>query len=464
MAFYQEGNNKKKRSETTFEGGVNTGTSLFDIGDGETTDEYGFDTDSFPARKVKKGRTAYGTSGAAQTNLLAHFGNTHLVRAVGTALQYNSSGVIWTAIAGTFADADWDYTNYNGRLIMTNGTDEVKSWDGSTLSDLNAADAPLGKYITSSINRVYIAEGSTIHFCANNAETDWTSAENSGADDFTVNGGDITGLTYFKDQVTVFKKNAMGVYYGNNFFTQKLAIISNDIGCISSKTIVEVGDTLFWLGQNDVYAFQGGQPIAISQKIRSYLDSINTTHITKCCAFTDGIRYYLCLVTGDNTEPNIRLVYDPRYGVWRIPALSENYRQGVQLNNVVYVGDSAGQTYKEFDGTTNNGTAISWGLTTKPYDEGLPEAEKTYLDLHLQGLFETGTTVALSVSTQDRNGTFEGMDFDPTTASDYTQNRNVVIPLDTVPLAYWTRYTISGTGPAELQQMQRYFRYQRVQR
>lgn len=463
MAFYQEGN-KKLRGESTFEGGVNTGTSLFDISASETTDEVGFDTDSYPARVTKKGRTGYGLSGAAQTNLLAHYGNTHLVRAVGTALQYNSAGDVWTAIAGAFTNADWDYTNYNGKLLMTNGTDEVKSWNGTVLSNLNAGVAPKGSFITSSINRVYLALGSSIHFSGNNVETDWTSSENSGIDDFTVNGGDITGLTYFRDQVTVFKSNAMGVYYGNNYFTQKLAVVSNDIGCTSFKTIVEIGESLFWLGQNDVYIYQGGKPLAIGQNIRYWLDNINKAQLSKCCAFTDGIRYYLCLVTGSNTEPNIRLVFDPRHNVWRIPALSESYRYGTQLNNITYVGDSAGLTFQEFNGTTNNGSAIVWSLTTKPFDEKTPEAEKTYLDLHLQGLFATGTTLVIAVSTEDRNGTFVAIGYDPTTASDYTQNRNVVIPLDTVPLAYWSRYRISGTGPVELQKWQRYYRVQRVQR
>lgn len=456
---------QKLRSECSFEGGVNTGVSLFAVKKNETTEEVGFDTDTYPGATVRNGRSTYGSSGAAVTRLLANFKETHLVRAVGTALQYNSSGTTWSAIAGSYTNADWDYTNFNDRLIMTNGTDDVKSWNGSALSNLNAADAPKGKYITSSLTRVYIAHGDSISFCAFLAETDWTTAEDSGTDQFyTPDGGDITGLTFFRDQVTAFKRRAMAVYYGNNYFNQKLVVVSNDIGCISFKTIVEVGETLFFLGENDVFVYQGGQPVAIGQRIREYLNRINTAQESKCCAFTDGLKYYLCLPLDASTEPDFRLVYDPRYGIWRVCAEDENYRYGARLNNVTYMGDSSGQTWKPLDGTTDNGTAVSWSLTTGPRDEGVPEAEKTYLELHLQGYFPTGTTLAVAVSTSDRDGSFTALSYDPTTASDYGQNRNVIIPLDDVPMTHKARFRLSGTGPAEIEQMQLYYRVQRIQR
>lgn len=460
------GGNRKIRSECSFEGGVNSGVSLFAVQANETTEEVGFDTDSHPGVSVRKGRETHGSSGAAVTRLLANYGEVHLVRAVGTALQYNSTGTTWSGITGTFTNVDWDFTNFNDKLLLTNGTDNVKQWNGSALSDLNASDAPKGKYITSSIQRVYIAhDGDQISFCAFQDETDWTSSENSGTDQFyTPDGGAITGLTFFHDQVMAFKRRAFAVYYGNNYFNQKLVTVSNDIGCVSFKTIVEVGNLLIWLGENDVYAFNGGQPELIGQRIRGYLNRINRAQEAKCCAFTDGLRYYLCLPLDSSTEPNARLVFDPRYGVWRACASSESYRYGTRLNNVTYAGDSVGQTWKPLSGTSDNGSAVMWSLTTGPRDEGVPEAEKTYLELHLQGHFPTGTTLAVAVSTVDRGGSFLTIPYDPTTAADYGQNRNIIIPLDDVPMTHRARFRLSGSGPAEIEQMQLYYRVQRVQR
>lgn len=455
--------NRKLRAESTFEGGVNTGLSLHALRDNESTDEIGFDTDGYPAATVRKGRTMYGASGSAVTRLLANFGNTHLVRAVGTKLQYDNGGVC-TDITGTYADADWDETNFNGKLLLTNGTDNVKQWVGSILSDL-AASAPKGKYITNDTLRVWIAKGDVLYFSGFLNEADWSSAENSGSVQYyTPNGGDITALRRFYDRVTVFKKDAMAEVQGRNYFNFQLVEISNDIGCVSFKTLQEVGDTLYWLGQNDVYGYMGGKPFPIGERIRGFLNRINPAYLDRCCAFTDGIKYYLCLVIDAATEPNLRLVFDPRYNVWRIPAQNENYRYGAQLNNVTYAGDASGQTWKTLEGTSDNGAAIPWSITTKPFDEGAAEAEKSYAELHLQGMFPSGSTLSVAISTVDRGGTFTTIDYDPTTAADYAQNRNVIVPLDATPLTHKARFRLSGTGPVEIESMQRYFRVHRVQR
>lgn len=463
-AIYSNSRSNRTRQSNNFSGGINTGFPAVSIADNQSTDEVGWDTDQFPVRAVRKGRTSYGTSGGGVTYLLANYGNTHLVRAVGTALQYNSTGTTWTAITGTFTAADWDYTNFNDKLILTNGTDEVKVWNGSALSDLNAADAPQGKYITNDTNRVWIALGDTLYWSAFLDETDWTTAEDSGSVQYyTPRGGDITAIKRYYDRITLFKKDSMAEIQGRSFFNFQLVEISNDIGCVSFKTLVEVGDTLFWLGQNDVYAYSGGKPRPIGQRIRSYLNDINTTHLSKCCAGTDGLRYYLCLVTGANTEPNIRFVYDPRYDVWLINALSEDFRYWAQLNNVTYVGDDAGQTFQAFDGTDDDGTAITWSITSKAFNDGLPEAESEYKELHLQGYFPSGSTVSASVNTDERDGTFTSVTFDPSTAASKYQNRNVIVPLDTVEHTHYFRYKLNGTGYVEIDEVQRYFKQLRVQ-
>ncbi|RAV22202.1 hypothetical protein [Paenibacillus contaminans] len=464
--MYQEGNNRKLRGENTFEGGLNQGASLFAVNDNETTEEYGFDTDNYPALTVRKGRTTYGSSGIAVTYLLTNYGNTHLVRAVGTTLQY-WNGSAWTPIIGTFTAVDWDATNFNGKLILTNGTDNVKSWNGTTLSDLNVSDAPKGKYIANNTLRVFMAKDSTIYFSKYLDETNWSDPDSAGFFEYyTPNGGNVTALKLFTNTIIAFKKDAMAEIVGTGETTQKhrLLEISSSIGCVSFKTIQLINEQMYFLGERDVYIYNGGRPSPIGQKIRAYLNSINPAHVSKCCAFTDGLKYYLCLVTGSATEPNIRLVFDPRYGIWRVCALDENYRYGAFLNGFPYVGDSSGQAFKELDGTTNAGSPIAWSVTTKPFDEGMPEAEKTYLDLHIQGLFQTGTTLTSSVSTQDRGSSFQTINFDPTAFADYAQSFNCVIPLDTVPLTFKTRFRLTGTGPVQIERLQRYYRVQRVQR
>ncbi|GAB7057339.1 hypothetical protein JCM16163A_40880 [Paenibacillus sp. YK5] len=460
-----------RRSAYDFSGGINTGNNPLDLKDNEETDGYGWDFDHYPSLSTRKGRTAYGASGGGVTYLLMNFNNTHLVRAVGTKLQYNSTGTTWSDISGTWAATDWCAANFdvNGpALILTNGTDAVQYWNGTTLSVLSSS-APKGKYVAADNRRVYIASGDTVSYCAFQNATDWTTVDNAGVVQYyTANGGDITALYSFEGQIWAFKKDAFALIFhtGDSRVTHRLVEQSNNIGCVNFKTVVEVGSYLFWLGQQDVYIGAGGAAREIGEPIRKYLNNINTAQIGKCFAWTDGLKYYLCLVTGSNTEPDTELVYDPRPDrrKWRVRSISlGGLRYGAYLNNVPYAGDYTGQTYRLNNGTTDNGTPISWSTTSRPFDDGAMEAEKELYELHIQGYFPPASTMTIEVAPSDRGDTEWFLINYDTSADIRAQNKNIIIPLDRVPLCNWYRNRISGTGPVELYQVQRYSRIQPVQ-
>lgn len=463
-ALYSGQTNKTIRQENALGGGLNTGLSAFDLKDQESAAEFGWDTFDYPNLQTAPGRTTYGASGGAVTRLLTNFKETHLVRVVGTQAQYDNAGT-WTNITATIVDADWDATNFNDKLIMVNGTNIVK-WNGSAWSNLGGSPPAGAKYITNDNVRVWMAVGDTLYWCAYLNEENWTAPENSGSVEYyTPNGGDITALREFYGDKWVWKRNSMAVIKGTDFYNYSLVSVSNDIGCVAYKTIQEVGDTMFWLGENDVYGHQGGKPFPVGEPIRSYLRQINQAQLSKCNAVTDGIRYYLNLVTGTATEPNVRLEFDPRYGVWHVnhDAGTERYRYAAQFKNVTYVGDSSGQTWKFNDGLTDNGAAIPWSVTTKVFDEGYPEAEKEYKEIHLQGEFPTGATLKVEYST-DQGASWVTIDYYPLALGAGVRNKGCIIPLDQMPLTNFAQFRISGTGPVKLLQMQRYFKVCRVQR
>jgi hypothetical protein len=175
----------------------------------------------------------------------------------------------------------------------------------------------------------------------------------------------------------------------------------------------------------------------------------------------NGIIYAFQLT---NTQPDTCLVYDTRFRKWlpysiNLPGL----RFGAQLNNIAYTGDNSGQTFKMNDGITDAGTAISWRVQSRPYDDGQKEAEKELYQMHLQGYFPTNTTLTVEVAPDDIGSTWYTISYVPTTASDATQNKNLLVPLDTVPLCNFYSYRLSGSGPATIQEIQRSSRIQPVQ-
>lgn len=464
-------NNRQIRQANNFKEGLDTQTSPFFLSENAFVDGYGWDFGDYPALKVRNGRTTYGTSGAATTRLLTNFGNVHLIRAVGTALQY-WNGTAWTAITGTFTDTDWDAANFDilgPALILTNGTDVCKYWNGSALADIT--QMPKGLYVAADNRRVYTAgvsgDEDNIYFCAFQNALDWTTVENSGDRPFyTANGGPVTGLTSYNGAIWAFKKDAFAIIYhtGDSRITHRLVTISENIGCVSNKTIKQLGPYLFWLGNDNVYIGAGDAAQEIGDPIKRFLENINSSALSNACAFVDGEVYYLCIPTGSNTQPDTCLAYHYIFRKWLPYSISlGGLRFGAQLNNTAYTGDVNGQTFTMNSGTTDAGTAIPWRVQSRPFDDGDKSSEKELHHMYLQGYFPSGTSLTVEVSPDDIGASWETINYDPTTDSAATQNKRLIVPLDTVPLAFFYQYRISGTGPATIQEVQRLSRIQPLQ-
>lgn len=460
----------EKRGVNNFSKCVDTQNNAFFIDNNAYANGYGWDTDIYPSLATRKGRTAYGTSGGEITRLLANFGTAHLVRAVGTSLQYNSSGTTWSSISGTYSNEDWSYANFdvNGpALIILNQTNGGYYWNGTALATIS--EMPKGRYIAADNRRVYVAgksgEEDVVYYSAFQDALDFTTPSNSGAVQyFTANGGAITGLHSFEGQIYVFKKDSFAQIFhtGSADVTHRLVEGSNDIGCLNDRTIVEVGPYLMWLGNKDVFICSGGTAQSAGDEVLSILENINTIAIDEACAWTDNYRYYLCIPTGSNTTCDTEITYDTRYRVWNVRNINlGGMRCSALLNNVPYGGWSNGMTYKLNDGLTDAGVAIPYCVDSKPYDEGVGEAEKEYYELYLQGYVGNNATMSVSISTVDRGDSFTLLD----TVDDnsVTQNNNIFIPMDTVPLTHWMRYRIEGTGYVEINQIQRHARVQPFQ-
>lgn len=460
-------NSWNQRQQWQFSGGVNTGNDSFDIKDDQSIDEWGFDTDDdFPALVTSNSPSILGTSGAAVTRLLTNYGTTSLIRQVGVNVQ-RWDGAAWVNI-GTLTDTDADSTNFDilgQALIFTNGTDIPRYWNGTTIT--NIAAMPKGKYVTSDNLRVYTANAAgdatpdIIHYSAFQDATDWTAAENSGAVQYyTANGGAIMAIRAFAQNIWVFKKDSFAMIYhtGDARNAYRLVPSSDSIGCVNYKTLVQVGEALYWLGQNDIYIGAQGAASRIGEPLRAYLLRINQAQIDKCCAFTDGIRYYLNLVLDSATEPNYRFVYDtrPGYRIWRVAQINEQYRYGVMFNGLPYASNTSGQTYQVNAVPTTNAT--TWMITTKDFDRS--EADKEYWQLYVQCNLATGGTFQVEVST-DRGTTWTTVG-DAVPADGSTVNDAVIVPLDTVNLGPWVRFRFSGTGDFKFYSAQRYFRVQPI--
>lgn len=472
MSYWQLPRNIDVRKANNFSKGLNTEHSPFFVDENTIVDGHGFDFDNYPALQVRSGRTNYGASGGAKTNLLTRYGNKHLVRSVGTKLQYNNSGTAWTDISGSYANTEWSAANFdvNGAaLLLLNPTNGGYYWNGSSLTAIS--QMPKAKYITTDNLRAYVAgksgEEDYVYYSKFQDALNWTEPENSGVVQYyTPSGGPITALYSFGGAIWVFKKDSFAIIYhtGSADLTYRLVPMPGNIGCLSSKTLAETGPYLIWLGMDDVYIGAGDAAKGIGGPIKKYLGKINSAAVENSFAFSVNNRYYLCIPTGSNTYADTCLVYDYEYRQW-LPYSSNlpSMNWGTTINGVAYTGDISGQTYRMNDGTTDSGQPIHWKVQSRPFDDGIKEAEKELWELHMLGLFPSGSTLNVEISPRDDGTEWYNIDYDPIANSEATQNKNLIVPLDTVPLCHYYSYRLTGTGQATIQEVQRYSRIQPVQ-
>jgi len=169
-------------------------------------------------------------------------------------------------------------------------------------------------------------------------------------------GNHITALESVGDQLYVFTDKAVYVVIGDSMadFTIRKML---DVGCKAGWSVA-TGDRTYFLSESFVYrvgqgSFEDISSVIIGPSIAALTEAVRRNGIG---IYFDR-RYYL-FFTG------LSLVYDERSNVWSkvegwtvttatVGAFGTNKEE-------LYAGDGAGKVFTLEDGTTDDGTAISW--------------------------------------------------------------------------------------------------------
>lgn len=117
--------------------------------------------------------------------------------------------------------------------------------------------------------------------------------------------GGFVGIVSYRDNLVALKRDYIHHIYGDKPSNFTMPKQLSDCGCIDIRSAVQIGTTLYFLGYGGFYAYVGGQPEIISQKLdRKYNTAV---------AATDGQKYIVSCKGNDGDE---LLVYDTRYGLW----------------------------------------------------------------------------------------------------------------------------------------------------
>jgi len=200
-----------------------------------------------------------------------------------------------------------------------------------------------------------------IRFSSQESITDWESRPDNTAGQLRIGtGSQIVGAVQTKQQILVFTDTSVhAMQFIGPPFTFGISEISSNISIISPNSPTAVGDSVYWMGQRDFYAYDGAVR-ALPCTVKEYVfDDLNTNQLTKVfgaanAAYSEVWWFY---PSASSNEVDRYVVYNYELGVWYYGTLSRNawqdrnvlaYPIAASLDGYIYYHE-----YGFSDGSTN---------------------------------------------------------------------------------------------------------------
>jgi hypothetical protein len=258
-------------------------------------------------------------------------------------------GSSWTNVAGYTPSGTVTMEQAFGKMLITDGVANMRSWDGSAFVDLGSTktatgDAPVGATMLCFHASRMFASGypgtQTVASVVHTNDTIWASdllsfvaGKWNWVDfSFRVGTGDgqaITALASLQGfNLVVFKANS--IYLANTPPTAATAasytiqLLSSGVGCVGKKAWCYAGNDVLFMAQDGVRSLNrmagaAGQfevSAPISQPLQPYIDRINWERAPYIVA-QHYRQYAIFWVPLDSsTTNNHALVFNTRLGVW----------------------------------------------------------------------------------------------------------------------------------------------------
>lgn len=416
-----------------FSGGMNDRDNPAAIADNEAALIQNWHIDKKGKLYKRSGLTLYGTDlGTKKILGMATFYrglvNADVVMAAGAKLYYyDSSGADWASLdTGFTTDLTTEFETAKDILFITNGTDNVHSWDRSSVVEDSSltdegdgdTDPPKCKWLKWHRNYMFFAGNSTNnnYLYVSNLNDPQTCTR---ASDYFVFSEPITALGELKDFLVVFGERSIwtlqvvGVTLSNWVVTP----VNDAVGCVAPRSIRKVDNDLYYLANDGVRSLlltaeDKVRVGRLSDKIKTTIDSINSSKVGDSCAAFYKNKYYLGIPTGASTYPNTVMVLDTVVGGWMkisgwTPSVFTVYNN--ETTEYLYMGEAQAdtKTYQAEYGSTDNGTSIDADWQGKAITVGYPDRYKRWYRCDVWA-YDPGD-YQLSVSQNHDDGGFEAL-------------------------------------------------------
>lgn len=167
-------------------------------------------------------------------------------------------------------------------VILTDGINPAAVFDGTTYTQITHSEAPAApKFSEVFKNHLFLAgdtsEPYNLYFSAPYSGLDFSPANGAGV----INVGfSIVQIKAFRDELYIFGVNNIKKLSGNNLADFSIKQVTNDLGCLASDSVVEIGGDLLFLSQDGLRPVSGTDKIGdvnletISKDIQSIFTEV----------------------------------------------------------------------------------------------------------------------------------------------------------------------------------------------
>jgi hypothetical protein len=457
MAYFSQ-SQRKENIKILLGDGINTYTPDGLIKRSECISNLNMSSRKYPSLCTRAGRT-HAADSITNTNGIGSYRDSYYYKnldiylhAVDGTVWKRWNANAWANVQTGLTNGTANFVNFNtstkNYIIMVNGYQKF-AWDGSSVTTLT--DAPATNLYTVDDRRLYALKGDVLYISAGGSITDWTTVND--AMQLVINGsrGLATCICTYKDTVICFFENSMHILYGNDPFDFDLSDPIS-IGCVGSKAVIEHNGILYFVYNDGLYRFAGGQPEKLSQKVDGYFSDIPFLYWTLVCLGKYDRWIYMSITYGAAaTDNNITLVYDTHYGVWNVHNVG--YADFTQIAGDLIGIDTDGQTWVLNSGNDDNSVAIASQWISGWIDMSVISKKKRLTKQYYLLYLPTGSTLTLYYSN-------DGSSWTSLKAFSTSSSEQIVaVPVSLSVLSSVSRYKFKfvGTGQWRINQVDEYF-------
>lgn len=352
-----------------------------------------------------------------------------LLMAAGTKVyRYNEGTSQWDVIKTGLTDGlRLSFATFKDEVYWTNGTDNVMSYDGTTVSE--HAGVQKGKYLIVANDIGYMAGVQTtgdrsVVFYTNANPADLKSSFPNNEPINEDDGQVITGLTQLGATVFVGKDDSI----------YKLDVIGTPVqinrvdysgGVSSHRSWVNVENDILHLSREGVFSLAqrrgttgSYRASSLTDDIYSLIQAIKTRGNAAGIYFPEFRNYYLAIDSGDVGKNHDLLVWSVLTRSWtRYEGINANdfavYEDANGVRRLLIANSFSGQTLEIETGANDNKLSIGNLVRTKVFDFEQPEALKVFPAIDVGGFIsrQASIKVTIDIDGKEITKTLDGSDY-----------------------------------------------------